>query len=92
MLEKTSKTIAVMKKFVYLCGIMLLSLNMMAQIDLNDKNWKDSLVENFSTPNRKWDTASFLSSDRLWRAYPGYGVTGNSADQFQVYQYSNCHF
>ena len=28
-----------MKKFIYLCGMMLLSLNMMAQIDLNDKNW-----------------------------------------------------
>lgn len=81
-----------MKKFIYLCGMMLLSLNMMAQIDLNDKNWRDSLVENFSTPNRSWDTASFLSSDKLWRAYPGFGVTGNSSDQFQVYQYSNCHF
>lgn len=28
-----------MKKFLYLCGMMLLCLNMMAQIDLNDKNW-----------------------------------------------------
>ncbi len=28
-----------MKKFIYLCGMMLLSLNMMAQIDLNDPNW-----------------------------------------------------
>ena len=28
-----------MKKFIYLCSMMLLTLNMMAQIDLNDQNW-----------------------------------------------------
>ena len=81
-----------MKRYVYFCCLMLLSMNMMAQIDLNDRNWRDSLVENFSTPNRGWDTASFLSSDKLWRAFPGFSVIGKSSDQFQVYQYSNCHF
>ena len=79
-----------MKKLIYLCGMMLLSLNMMAQIDLNDQNWNDTLIEDFIIPGRTWNTLSFLSSDKLWRAYPGHGVSNNV--NHQIYQFSNCHF
>ena len=79
-----------MKKFVYLCGMILLSMNMMAQIDLNDKNWDTLFIEDFTTSGRTWDTLSFLSSDDLWRAYPGDGVSSNS--EHHVYQFSNSHF
>ena len=47
-----------MKKFVYLCGMMLLSLNMMAQIDPYDQNWETLFFDDFSG-NRSW-------SETLW--------------------------
>lgn len=79
-----------MKKFIYLCSMMLLSMNMLAQIDLDDKNWKCSLYEDFSIAGRTWNPYSFKSSDRLWRAYPGSGVTHGS--EKQVYQFTQCRF
>ena len=78
-----------MKKFLYLCGMMLLSLNMMAQIDLDDQNWKCSLNEDFTTPGRYWIDSSFLSSDSVWKAYSSGLTHGNNK---MIYQYSQCHF
>ncbi len=79
-----------MKKIVYFCVLMLLNLNIMAQIDLNDNNWRNPLREDFNIPGRTWNSLTFVSSDDLWRAYPGYNVTDNI--NHQVYQFSNCHF
>jgi hypothetical protein len=39
-----------MKKIIYLCAMMLLCLNMMAQIDPYDKNWDTIVFDDFSTP------------------------------------------
>ena len=78
-----------MKKFVYFCGMMLLSLNMMAQIDPYDQNWKPKLIEDFTTPGRYWIDSSFLSSDSVWKAYSS-GLT--NGDNKMIYQYSQCHF
>ena len=62
-----------MKKFLYLCGMMLLSLNMMAQIDLNDKNWDTVFIEDFSGI-RSWDshwddTKNVPNYNPLWRCF-----------------------
>lgn len=62
-----------MKKFIYLCGMMLLSLDIMAQIDLNDQNWDTLFIENFSG-NRYWD-ANWRDRNgdpnyqSIWRCY-----------------------
>lgn len=78
-----------MKKFVYLCGMMLISLNMMAQIDLNDTTWRKTFSDDFTVSGRSWYIWA-SSPDKKWRGYPGSGVT--SGGGFQVYQYSNCQF
>ena len=78
-----------MKKFLYLCSMMLLSLNMMAQIDLNDRNWDRVFHDEFTKPDRRWENWS-SRPDKKWRAYPGWGITSN--DGHQVFQYSNCLF
>ena len=36
-----------MRKTTYLCVMMLLSMNVMAQIDTCDRNWNNALIENF---------------------------------------------
>jgi len=78
-----------MRKIVYLCVIMMLCLNVMAQFDQFDKNWKPKLIEDFITPGRYWIDSSFLSSDSVWKAYSS-GIThGNNK---MIYQYSQCHF
>lgn len=79
-----------MRKFVYLCGMMLFCLNMMAQIDPYDRNWDTIVLDDFSTPGRYWHNWSFISNDDLWRAYPGHGVT--HGDELMIYQYDQCHF
>lgn len=83
-----------MKKYIYLCGMMLLSANMMAQIDLNDGYWDIVINEDFNVAGRTWNPESFLSSDRLWRAYPGHGLTSsiNNTTYPMVYQFTHCHF
>ena len=79
-----------MKKFIYLCGMMLLSLNMMAQIDLNDRNWDTILIENFDEGASywQWDTLRFANTgDYSWKAY-----LSSIAPQgeHEVYQFGNC--
>ena len=82
-----------MKKFIYLCGMMLLCMNVMAQIDPYDQNWKPILIEDFSTPSRFWIDSSFLSSDSIWKAYSSNVIHGDSAHhEKMIYQYSQCHF
>ena len=68
---------------------MLLSLNMMAQIDLNDTTWRKTFSDDFTVSGRSWYIWSSCP-DKKWRGYPGSGVT--SGGDFQVYQYSNCQF
>ena len=80
-----------MKKFVYLCGMMLLCMNMMAQIDLNDRNWKNVLDEQFDEDSSYWlwDHESFLNlGDHSWMGYLG----GNLAPpgEYEIYQFNNC--
>lgn len=64
-----------MKKFVYLCGMMLLSMNIMAQIDLNDKNWDTVFIDDFSG-NRYWDrhwdetNGDDPNYNPIWRCFP----------------------
>ena len=70
--------------------MMLLCLDMMAQIDLNYINWEIDIDEEFDISGRTWNTLSFLSSDNLWRAYPGNGVTVSNYPM--VYQFTQCHF
>ena len=79
-----------MKKILYLCGMMLLCLNMMAQIDPYDKNWDTIVYDDFSTPGRYWYDWSFISNDGLWRAYPGSGITHGK--ELMIYQYDQCRF
>lgn len=81
-----------MKKFVYLCGIILLSMNMMAQIDLNDKNWKEVLIKNFddSLSYWEWNHNIFSNSDYSWKAYLGYLVSPDSL--YQIYQFENAQY
>lgn len=80
-----------MKKFVYLYGMMLLCMNMMAQIDLNDRNWENVLDEQFDEDSSYWlwDHESFLNlGDHSWMGYLG----GNLAPpgEYEIYQFNNC--
>ena len=84
-----------MKKFIYLCGMMLLSLNIMAQIDLNDRNWGTGPVfsDDFDVSNRQFDN-TFQETLGKWLSYskgawPS-GVTKPTTNQ--VYQWYNCLF
>ena len=91
-----------MKKFVYLCGMMLLSLNMMAQVDLND-GWSNILDEQFTGMGRGWDSRfreqrpSWIPVDSAWTPIwcvneieSKLGVT--KPDFFHAYQCSNTLF
>ena len=80
-----------MKKIVYLCGMMLLSMNIMAQIDLDDKNWDTVFYDDFTT-NRSWRSSDWYSvPDLYWKAHPGSKVTHGNLE-FQIYQYDHCLF
>lgn len=81
-----------MKKFIYLCGMMLLNLDMMAQIDLNDKNWDTVFFDDFTEMDRHWGGDWLSKPGDIWRGYNGWGVTEQAPHWFQVYQYSNCLF
>lgn len=79
-----------MKKFIYLCGMMLLSMNMMAQIDPYDRNWGNGPVfsDNFDEQNRQFDN-TFQEPLGKWISYahclwPS-GVTKKK--MMQIYQW-----
>lgn len=80
-----------MKKFVYLCSMMLFSFNVMAQIS-EDPNWEENLVENFDGPTSywRWDTNNFSNSKRNWKAYIGSRV--HSDRLFHIYQFNNVQY
>ena len=83
-----------MKKIVYLCGMILLSMNMMAQIDPYDKNWIRVVDDGFNEPHRQFDSTfqeplgkwiSFVPSN--WPS----GVT-ISNKELAIYQWDHCIF
>lgn len=80
-----------MKKFVYLCGMFMLNLNMMAQIDMNDPNWDTVFYDDFTT-SRSWRPSDWYSiPDLLWRARPENHITHGDREG-QIYQYDHCQF
>lgn len=79
-----------MKKLVVLCCIMILSLNMLAQIDVNDGNWQCVLDEQFDegTSHWKWDTDRFLNTgDYSWKSFL---ATIVPKGEHEIYQFGNC--
>lgn len=89
-----------MKKIAYLCTMMLLSVNMMAQIDPNDQNWECFINEDFSG-NRSWnaywdDTRDISGYQSLWRCFAYHswnsGVTGGVQYERHAYQKDNAIF
>jgi hypothetical protein len=88
-----------MKRFLYFCGMMLISLNMMAQIDLDDDNWECFINENFSGV-RYWDGHWEDQKDTIgykpfWKCFAdeiwGSGVTGSIRER-HAYQRNNAVF
>ncbi len=81
-----------MKKFVYLCGMMLLNANMMAQIDLNGRNWNSVLIENFNDASHwVWNTDNFSNTHHYnWKAYLGHRI--ESDNLHHIYQYNNARY
>lgn len=77
-----------MKKFVYLCGMMLLSINMMAQIDI-DSNWDNNLMVDFDDPISYWDWHlwDFSNSNYRWKAFLGSTIAPE--DLHHVYRPKN---
>ena len=88
-----------MKKILYLCVILALSTNTMAQFDTSDKNWRSVVNENFDKPGRTWNS-SFLSLPPGLYTYPTndslfyfsgeidrYNKHTNSTDKFK---YGDC--
>jgi len=57
-----------MRKIVYLCVIMMLCLNVMAQIDTYDQNWRTVVSDDFDEPNRQFNN-SFQEPLGKWIAY-----------------------
>ena len=84
-----------MKKFVYLCSMLLLCLNMMAQIDPYDQNWGNEPVfsDYFDESNRQFNN-TFQEPLGQWISYSNAawpsGVTMPTTNQ--VYQWGNCQF
>lgn len=88
-----------MKKFIYLCGMILLSLDITAQIDPNDQNWECFIDEHFAG-NRYWD-ANWKDRNgdpnyqSIWRCYANeYWFCGatTAAKEHQAYQPDNAVF
>ena len=84
------ENLASMKKFLYLCAMMTLSMNMMAQIDLNDQNWNRVFQDDFTETGRNW--YQWMSNpDKKWMGYPGNDVI-DGRGWYHIYQYTNCLF
>lgn len=85
-----------MKKFIYLCGMMLICMDIMAQIDPYDRNWETVVFDDFDEPNRQFDS-TFQEPLRKWisfcpRLHPS-GITkrnGSSLFYHQIYQSNHC--
>ena len=79
-----------MKKFIYFISLVLLSANTMAQVN-GDANWTLLFGDDFTVDGRTWNPNTFISSDHVWRSYPGSGVT-HGESELQVYQFAQCQF
>lgn len=84
-----------MKKIIYFCGMMLLSLNMMAQIDTLDQNWECVLNDDFT--DNGWDTWynwSIIHPFGHYKAFIPEWPSGVSRgpNEHHVYQRENCQF
>lgn len=89
-----------MKKFIYLCGMMLLCMNVMAQIDPYDQNWDTIVFDDFDDMTLQFDN-TFQQPDhgQLWRwisfspRTPPSGVTRWSdiikIQSYQAYQWDH---
>ena len=95
-----------MKKFIYLCALMMLSINLMAQIDTCDHNWNVIVFDHFDQPNRYFDNTFQESNNGQWRwisftprLYPS-GVTKwnynkkthDTIYNHQYYRWDHCIF
>ena len=81
-----------MKRFLYLCTLIIMSLNAMAQINLNDPNWECVFSDDFSH-GRTWNSSSWQTvPDKKWRAYNGHSITHGKDHERQIYQYDHCVF
>ena len=89
-----------MKKFLYLCGMMLLCLNMMAQIDPYDRNWDTIVFDDFNDTTLQFDKTFQQPDHGQWRwisfsprLHPS-GVTKWSGkirtNNYQAYQFDHC--
>jgi len=79
-----------MKKTVILCSLIALSLNIMAQINLDEGRWQCVLDEQFDEGSSywNWDTKRFLNSgDYSWTGHMG---TIAPSGEHQIYQLGNC--
>lgn len=89
-----------MKKYFYLCCVLLLSMNTMAQIDPHDQNWECFINEDFSgvrSWNNYWDdTRDTANYQSLWRCFAYHrwnsGVTGNVKRERHAYQKDHAVF
>lgn len=82
-----------MKKFLYLCVTLLLSTNLMAQIDPYDRNWDTIVSDDFNETNRQFDS-SFQEPLGKWLAFvPSLWPSGVTKDDtHQIYQWNHCIF
>ena len=91
-----------MKKFIYLCGMMLITINIMAQIDPYDRNWDTVFFDDFSGNrywDRHWDDSTGIPGYKpLWRCFSynlwKSGVTkyDKQYPNYAAYQRSNAVF
>lgn len=91
-----------MRKIFYLCLMLVIDLDMMAQtLDLTDENWELVKSDDFSESGRGWNTVTFKELPyttpyladwycKLASYGPCYIFTTD--DYHQVYQPSNCKF
>lgn len=91
-----------MKKIIYLCFMLLLSINTVAQVDYNDLNWECVINEDFSGV-RSWDShwddqRNIPGYKPLWRCFSynlwNSGVTKYNPvyPDYSAYQPSNAVF
>ncbi len=78
-----------MKKIFYLCTILLMSMNMMAQIDPYDNNWDTLFIEDFSRMrdwNNYWDDGG-NGYPALWKCFAyEYWHAGTTTDTIKHHQ------
>ena len=82
-----------MKKIVYLCALVLLCFNVMAQLNSGDNNWYSVIDEQFTGTGRSWDVDCFIENTRdpLWQVKcpeltSGVTTNPNNHHALQTYQ------